>query len=140
MVYRGLMQFRFLPTSAARAAFGERLSDLAVAASRAIARADKGLKVAHLQFKRGKDLVAVCSRVRGDGEVEIEIDVGNRQLPAVVFTDNEMKRPTDIRAINGGAPSARTPAPFFISQGRCGSGTRSFAERDLRRDDRLRTF
>jgi hypothetical protein len=91
MVYRGLMQFRFLPTSAARAAFGKRLSDIAVAAFRAIARADKGLQVAHLQFRQGKDLVAVCSRVRGDGEVEIEIDVGNRQLPAVVFTESEMR-------------------------------------------------
>jgi hypothetical protein len=91
MVYRGLMQFRFLPTGAARTAFGKRLGDIAVAAFRAIARADKGLTVAHLQFKHEKDLVAICSRVRGDGEVEIEIDVGNRQLPTVIFTENEMR-------------------------------------------------
>jgi hypothetical protein len=28
--------------------------------------------------------------VRKDGELEIEIDVGNEQLPAVAFTDGEM--------------------------------------------------
>jgi hypothetical protein len=92
MVYRAFMQFGFLPTSAARTAFGKRLGDIAVAAFRAIAQADKGLEVAHLQFRRGRDLVAICSRVTGDGEVEIEIDVGNGQLPTVVFTENEMRR------------------------------------------------
>jgi hypothetical protein len=90
MVFRGSIQFRFLPTTAARAAFGRRLNDIATAAFRAIARTDKGLKLAHLQFRHGQDLVAVCSRVRKDGEVEIEIDVGNEQLPAVAFTDGEM--------------------------------------------------
>ena len=91
MVFRGSIQFRFLPTTAARAAFGRRLNDIATAAFRAIARTDKGLKLAHLQFRHGQDLVAVCSRVRKDGELEIEIDVGNEQLPAVVFSDDEMK-------------------------------------------------
>jgi hypothetical protein len=117
MVYRAFMQFRFLPTGEARTAFGERLSDIAVAAFRAIARADKGLEVAHLQFRRGKDLVAVCSRVRGDGEVEIEIDVGNRQLLAVVFTEKEMKAANRHSCDQGpGTKRPYTGTVFHISR------------------------
>jgi hypothetical protein len=105
MVYRAFMQFRFLPTGEARTAFGERLSDIAVAAFRAIARADKGLEVAHLQFRRGKDLV------------EIEIDVGNRQLPAVVFTEKEMKAANRHSCDQGpGTKRPYTGTVFHISR------------------------
>lgn len=90
--YRGFTTFRYIPTAAARAAFGTRLGEIAAQAFRAIAREAKGFEVAHLQFRRGRDVVAVCSHVRRSGEIEIEIDVGNERLPAVVFTEEQLRR------------------------------------------------
>ncbi len=91
MVRRGYATFRYIPTQAAVAAFGSRLEPIAAQAIRAIARAGKGFDIAHLQFKRGRDLVAVRSRVGPSGELELEIDIGNPQLPAVVFTEEELR-------------------------------------------------
>jgi hypothetical protein len=76
------------PRAAARAAFGARLEVIAAQAFRAIARVAKGFEVAHLQFRRERDVVAVCSQVRRSGEIEIEIDVGTERLPAVSRSTN----------------------------------------------------
>lgn len=91
MIYRAFTTIRYVPTAAAKAAFGPRLGQIAAFAFRAIAKAGKGLELAHLQFRRGTDLVAICSRVNCVGELEIEIDVRNPKLPVVVFTPDEMK-------------------------------------------------
>jgi hypothetical protein len=65
---------------------------LAAEAFREIARAAKGFEIAHLQFRLGLDLVAVSSRVRASGEIEIEIGVGNPSLPSVVVTEEDIRR------------------------------------------------
>jgi hypothetical protein len=91
VAYRSFASFRYIPTVDARARFGPRLGAIAADAFRAIARAGKGFEVSHLQFHRGADLVAVSSRVRASGEIEIEIGVGNPRLPSVVFTEEELK-------------------------------------------------
>jgi len=112
MIRRGLMTFRYIPTGAAEAAFGSRLEPIAAGAIRAILRAGRGFDVAHLQFRRGRDLVAVRSRTRPSGELEVEIDVGNPQLPAVVFTEAEM-RAADRQSRDRARGARRATGPVF---------------------------
>jgi hypothetical protein len=80
------------PTAEAREAIGPHLQAAALAAYREIALAAKGLEIAHLQFVFGKLTLAVCSRVRRDGLVEIEIGLGDPRLPKSVFTTAQMRQ------------------------------------------------
>ena len=61
------------------------------AARREIALAAKGLEIAHLQFAFRGLTLAVCSRVRRDGAVEIELGLGDPHLPASTFTDKQFR-------------------------------------------------
>ena len=81
-----------LPTAEARAALGERLGAAGLAAYREIALAAQGLEIAHLQFVFGRLTLALCSRVRRDGRVEIEIAIGDPRLPASAITAEQMRR------------------------------------------------
>jgi hypothetical protein len=54
----------------------------ALPAHREIAVAAKGLEIAYLRFSFLELILAVSSRVRRDGVVEIEIGLGDPQLPA----------------------------------------------------------
>lgn len=90
--YRCVATFRYIPTAAARAQFGQRLEAIAGEAFRAIALSAKGFEIAHLQFQSGREVVAVSSRIRNSGEIEIEIDIGNRTLPTVSFSEDELRK------------------------------------------------
>jgi hypothetical protein len=90
--YRCFAKFCYVPTAEALAAFGSRLEGIATEAFRAIALARKGFEIAHLQFRSGANVIAVSSRVRSYGEIEIEIDVGNPSLPTVVFSEDELRK------------------------------------------------
>jgi hypothetical protein len=81
-----------VPTAEARAAIGPHLRPAALAAYREIALAAKGLEIAHLQFVFLKFTLAVCSRVRRDGIVEIEIGLGDPRLPKSSFTAAQMRQ------------------------------------------------
>lgn len=80
-----------VPTAEAREALGAQLRRAGAAAYREIALAAKGLEIAHLQFAFGKLTLAVCSRVRRSGIVEIEIGLGDPRLPRSSFTAEEMR-------------------------------------------------
>ena len=60
-----------VPTVEARQALGRHLRWAGLAAYREVAVAAKGLEIAHLQFTFFELTLAVCSRVRRDGIVEI---------------------------------------------------------------------
>jgi hypothetical protein len=79
-------------TVEAKQALGAQLGRAALAAYREIALAAKGLEIAHLQFAFGKLTLAVCSRVRRDGMVEIEIGMGDPRLPKSSFTAAQMRQ------------------------------------------------
>jgi hypothetical protein len=81
-----------VPTPEAREALGIQLRAAALAAHREIALAAKGLEIAYLQFVFGKLTLAVCSRVRRDGIVEIEIGLGDSRLPKSTFTLAQMRQ------------------------------------------------
>ena len=80
-----------VPTAEAGKAIGIRLGWAGQAAYREIAMAAKGLEIAHLQFAFRELTLAVCSRVRGDGVVEIEIGLGDPRLPASSFTAKQLR-------------------------------------------------
>ena len=81
-----------IPTAEARGAVGPRLQAAGRAAYREIAVAAKGLEIAHLQFEFGRFTLAVCSRVRLDGVVEIELGLGDPRLPKHSFTAAQMRQ------------------------------------------------
>ena len=80
-----------VPTDEARWAIGPDLLPAGQAAHREIALAAKGLEIAHLQFAFRDLTLAVCSRVRRDGAVEIELGLGDPRLPASTFTDQQLR-------------------------------------------------
>jgi hypothetical protein len=81
-----------VPTAEARKALGVQLRPAALAAYREIALAAKGLEIAHLQFSFDRLTLAVCSRVRRDALVEIEIGLGDPRLPKSSFTAAQMRQ------------------------------------------------
>jgi hypothetical protein len=75
-----------VPTADAKLTLGIHLRAAGLAACREIALAAKGLEIAHLQFVFRGLTLAVCSRVRLDGIVEMESlalypDLENRPEP-----------------------------------------------------------
>jgi hypothetical protein len=110
-------RFHYIPTAEARAQFGPRLEAIASEAFRAIALSCKGFEIAHLQFRSGRDVVAVSSRIRSYGEIELEIDVGNPRLPTVVFSEEELRKfnrhPGKHPGNRPGHPSKRSTGTTF---------------------------
>ena len=99
-----------IPTTEATEALGGKLRQAGAAAYREIALAAKGLEIAHLQFAFGKLTLAVCSRVRRSGIVEIEIGIGDPRLPRSTFTAAEMKQAAEAaRGRSGAARRIRRP-------------------------------
>ena len=96
-----------VPTAEARQAVGVHLGAAAQAAFREIAMAAKGLEIAHLQFAFRGLTLAVCSRVRRSGVVEIEMGLGDARLPASCFTAKQLRdaeaaaraRSLDVRSV-----------------------------------------
>ena len=91
MIRRSTASFRFVATRAAEEAFGADLGSVASHALHAVIAARRGLEIAHLQFRFRKRCVALCSRITRAGEIEIELDLGDARLPAVVFTEGELR-------------------------------------------------
>jgi hypothetical protein len=94
-----------VPTAEAQQALGHRLRSAGLAAYREIAVAAKGLEIAYLQFSFFELTLAVCSRVRRDGILEIEIGLGDPKLPARTFTAAQIRQA--IKAGRSGAEAAR---------------------------------
>lgn len=83
----------FLSTSAAAAALGQKLPDVAREAFLEIGRVARGYAIHHHQFRtQAGDLVAVASRVKPSGIVEIDIDLGLPGQPARTFTQDDAAR------------------------------------------------
>jgi hypothetical protein len=90
-----------VPTVEARRALGRRQRWAGLAAYREIAVAAKGLEIAHLQFSFFELTLAVCSRVRRDGIVEIEIGLGDPNLPARSFTAAQIRQAMNAARARG---------------------------------------
>jgi hypothetical protein len=75
-----------IPTAEVRQAIGKNLRAAMIDAYRAIAQKGEGLEIAHLQFRFRDRLLAVCSRIRLDGFIEIELGLGNPKLTSRTIT------------------------------------------------------
>ena len=88
----------FCPTPAAVAALGHKLPLIAREAFLEIGRVARGYAIHHHQFRtESGDLVAVASRVKRSGIVEIEIDLGQPGLPMRTFTRDDVIRQSRLR-------------------------------------------
>lgn len=80
-----------IPTAEVRQATGKHRRAAMIDAYRAIARNGEGLEIAHLQFRFRDKLLAVCSRIRTDGFIEIELGLGNPKLPSRTITLRQLR-------------------------------------------------
>jgi hypothetical protein len=94
--------FSFRPTLALREALATREAEAATAAFREVALAARGFDLAYLQFAFRDLTLAVCSRIRLDGRVEVEADLGSAGQPRSTFTEAEYRK-----ALNEAATRAR---------------------------------
>ncbi len=98
-----------IPTADARLALGVHLQAAGLAAYREIAVAAKGLEIAHLQFVFQGVTIAVCSRIRRDGIVEIEMGLGDPRLPKSALTADQMRQAEAASRARLGAPRHGRP-------------------------------
>jgi hypothetical protein len=97
-----------IPTAEAKHALGHRLYLAGVAAHREIAMAAKGLEIGHLQFAFFELTLAICSRIRRNGVVEIEIGLGNPSLPSRSFTATQIREAMAAAAMKAKAAAQRS--------------------------------
>jgi hypothetical protein len=95
-----------IPTAEIRAAVGKHLRAASVDAYRAIAKNGEGLEIAHLQFFFRDRVLAVCSRMRRDGFIEIELGLGNPQLRDKAITLRQLQK-AEATARNANRPVPR---------------------------------
>jgi hypothetical protein len=81
-----------VPTLEARAALGVQLRPAALSAWREIARRRQGLEMAHFQIVHSGVTLAVCSRVRADGFIEIELGLGDPRQAARVISAAQLRQ------------------------------------------------
>lgn len=80
-------------TERARTAFGRAIDGVAQEAYLELGRVAEGHDIHHHQFRtRSGVLVAIASRRRRSGAMEIEIDLVTARLPARTFTKEEVRR------------------------------------------------
>jgi hypothetical protein len=101
-VFQVLAPVTVHPTAEARQALGAQLRPAGRAAWREIARRGQGLEFAHLQFCFAGVTLAVCSRLRADGFIAIEIGLGDASQAARVVTAAEYRRAEDRVRTAGG--------------------------------------
>ena len=85
------------PTVEARQALGVHLKEAGLAAWREIARCGQGLEMAHLQLTHAGVTLAICSRLRRDGFVVIELGLNDARQDGRSITMAELRR-AEMRA------------------------------------------
>ena len=81
-----------VPSTEASAALGVQVQPAALAAWREIARRDQGIEMAHFQIVHTGVTLAVCSRLRRDGFIEIELGLGDPRQAARVIPAAQLRR------------------------------------------------
>ena len=90
------------PTAEARRALGDRLKPAGRAAWCEIARRGQGLEFAHLQLSFEGVTLALCSRLRPDGVIALEIGLGDPRQAARVVTATQYRRAESHARNKGG--------------------------------------
>lgn len=71
-----------VPTAEAERCLGNHLPEAARAAWRAIAASGMGLEIDHLQFAAADMWLALRSRLRADGVIEVQLRLGDPRRPS----------------------------------------------------------
>ena len=79
------------PTAEAKQALGAQLRAASLAAWREIARRGLGLEMAHFQIVHEGTTLAICSRLRRDGRIEIELGLGDPRQAARVIPAADLR-------------------------------------------------
>ncbi len=96
-----------VPSSDARAALGAQLKPAALAAWQEIARRGQGIELAHFQIVHSGVTLAVCSRLRRDGFIEIELGLGDPRQAARVIPAAQLRRAEARVPSHHGQPARR---------------------------------
>jgi hypothetical protein len=94
-MFRVLAPVVIAPSAEARAALGPHLRAAALAAWQEIARRGEGIEMAHIQIVHAGVTLAVASRVRRNGFIEIELGLGDPKLAARTIPAAELRRATE---------------------------------------------
>jgi len=89
---RAFLPILVIPTHAARRALGSDLHKVAVLAAKAIIRGRKSLEVAHQQIRFAEHDLAFCSRIGAQGDLILELDVGDPRLSDRIVLEEELQR------------------------------------------------
>jgi hypothetical protein len=81
-----------VPSTEASAVLGVQLRPAALAAWLEITRRAKGIEMAHFQIVHTGVTLAVCSRLRPDGFIEIELGIGDPRQAARVIPAAQLQR------------------------------------------------
>ncbi len=88
----GFFPFGFYLSKAASDVLGAQANRVAVLALRAILSHNKSLEVAHQQIRYcGRDFV-FCSRITGNGQLVVELDVGNPKLSGLLILEGDLRK------------------------------------------------
>jgi hypothetical protein len=102
---RGFLPFLFLYTHAAGQLLGRDGATVAALALKAILSHRKSLEVAHQQVRFRNHDFAFSSRITAQGELVVELDVGDPDLSERIVLEEELRAAT--RKVRGIADEAR---------------------------------
>ncbi len=89
---RAYLPFLFVPSNAAANALGRNADRVAVLALKAILQHSKSLEVAHQQIRSGRHDLAFSSRVTKNGDLIMELDLGDPRLCHRLVLEEELRR------------------------------------------------
>ncbi len=91
-MFRVQTQVVLVPSAEARQELGVQLRPAGLAAWRELARRGQGLEMAHFQIVHDRTCLAVSSRLRRDGAIEIALGLGDPRMAARVIPAVELRR------------------------------------------------
>lgn len=98
---RAYLPFLFIPSHAAANALGRRADRAAVLALKAILQHGKSLEVAHQQIRYGRHDLAFSSRITRNGDLVVELDLGDPRLCHRLVLEEELRRADRVvRGVN----------------------------------------
>ena len=91
-MHRASLPLLMTATPAARALLGPNLPKVAVLAVQAILRHRRGIEVAHQQVRYGKHHFAFSSRIGREGDLILDLDVGDPALENRIVLEADLRR------------------------------------------------
>jgi len=91
-MHRASLPILMTATPAARALLGPNLPKVAVLAVQAILRHRRGIEVAHQQVRYGKHHFAFSSRIGREGDLILDLDVGDPALENRIVIEADLRR------------------------------------------------